>query len=108
MPEMKGLPPEAIEALLKKKSPAKVKSTTDGWKPFGRNDDPLFRRQIGPIIYHDTKQYCVSGRVCEINGVEERFECGCPTYITFQGVPYCATHILRLANQMLVAKGVLS
>lgn len=108
---MKGLSPEAIEALLNKKSTSssKIKSTTDGWKPLNvRQNDPLYRQQIGPVVYHENKSYCVSGRFREINGVEERFDCGSPTYITFQGIPYCATHCLQLANQMLVAKGVLS
>lgn len=97
---------EQIEALIAKKTRAPTPATRLPYRP---HNDPLLRKQVGPIVYHETKQFCVSSHDWEnSNGEIETFECRTPTYITFQGQPYCATHIIQLANKMLVEKGVLS
>jgi len=99
---------EQIDGLLTKKTPTR-NAESPKRLPYRPQNDPLLRKQIGPIVYHDTKQYCVSSTNHQIsNGEIEKFECRTPTYITFQGQPHCATHVIQLANQMLVAKGVLS
>jgi hypothetical protein len=109
-PEMKVLAPEAIEALLNKSHSrsGSGKSKAPQREPWKPSQDPLYRKQIGPIVYREERNYCVSGHFAMIGEKEEYFSCRVPTYITFQGIPYCATHCLQLANQMLVAKGVLS
>src|SRR5262249_44336888 len=76
--------------------------------PYSWKRDPLLAKTIGPITYHDEKDYCIASRFKSVDGEIVAHQCKCPTYIKFQGIPYCATHTLELANQMLVAKGVLS
>jgi len=116
-----GLSPEQIKALLDreankgrtKKAPQGTRLTADKGKdvfylPYSWRRDPLLAKTIGPITYSEDKGHCVAGRHKMVDGEEVRFDCACPTYIRFQGIPYCATHTLELANQMLVAKGVIS
>jgi len=101
MPEMKGLSQEQIDKLLKPKGTKPKKVRTE---PLIK--DPLMHKQIGPIKFVNDRGYCISGGVGTLTG--ERYECRCPTYTQFQGLYYCNAHALQLANQMLVAKGVLS
>lgn len=88
---------EQIEKLLAPKLRGSTKS-----KKQENGQEPLWkaRQQAGPIRWYDTEFSCMSGY--------KGHRCGSPTYIKFQGIPYCSIHIINLANEMLVAKGVLS
>lgn len=50
--------------------------------------------QIGPIKWYDKEMRCASRG------------CSSPTYIKFLGIPKCTTHILKLANELMVEHGI--
>ncbi len=50
--------------------------------------------QVGPIKWYDVTMRCASRG------------CGSPTTYKFRGVPYCMTHTLKLANELMVSLGV--
>lgn len=75
----KALSPEQIAGLLK------VDKAIQRSGVLERKTPP----QTGPIRWYDKEMRCASRG------------CGSPTYIKFDGVPYCGMHTLRLANERL-------
>jgi hypothetical protein len=100
---IKGLSSEEIASLLAPKLKPK-KDVRPKWQQYadGVSDERELRKrypihqQIGPVKLTDTERRCVSRG------------CSSPTYYKLQGIPYCSTHLIRLVNEMLIAKGVLS
>lgn len=64
------------------------------WKP---NMEEVYRNGEGPVTYTEERQQCIH----EIP--ETNFRCVLPTYIRFDGEPYCASHALLKANEKLAS-----
>ena len=97
---MKSLSNEEIQKLLTTKPKADKRPK---WQKYadGIFEDDIRERypipqQVGPLRRKDTEMRCASRG------------CNSPTYYKFQGIPYCSVHVIRIMNEMLVTKGVLS
>lgn len=108
---------EQIQALVEKKSRPRGNKTpqgrvTNGEKVASERLRLLFptKEQVGPVrrLSSDAHLTCQKTSFSQINGKDHYFRCGSPTPYKFQGVAYCSIHLIELANEMLVEKGVLS
>jgi hypothetical protein len=102
--KIKGLSSEEVSSLLSSVIKEKV-DRRPKWQKLAdgivdeekelRKKYPI-PQQMGPLRRTDNEMRCASRG------------CSSPTYYKFQGIPYCSTHVMRIMNEMLVAKGVLS
>lgn len=95
---------EQIAALLASTTKPKAPAKKPKWQQYAdgtfveeetRNKYPR-PEQVGPLRRYDNEMRCASRG------------CNSPTYYKLQGIQYCSVHVIRIMNDMLVAKGVLS
>jgi hypothetical protein len=100
--KIKGLSSEEVTSLLSSVIKEKVdrrpkwQKLADGVTEESPRKKYPTQPQLGPLRITDNEMRCASRG------------CSSPTYYKFQGIPYCSTHLVRIMNEMLVAKGVLS